>query len=361
MAFFAYNVNANVYMMLAEVLESLKKVIPMVKLKDIAEACGVSVATVSRALNGLTPPETKRAAGILLKAKELGYYPNAAARTLKTSRSHNIGILYEDRMDHEYFSPLLNELRFAAENLGYDMTFIRRCSNSEEGDYLDRARRRNLDGVVVVQADFNSADVIRLAVSAIPTVMIDHAYESCDCVMNDNRGSVEKIVQAVWEKGHRRVAMIHGEDCTVTRERVAGFYKACAELGLRIPASYVRESRFHSPDICAESVKALIKENEIRPTCILCPDDFSCLGALRALNEMNIRVPQDMSLVGYDGIRMTQMGTPRLTTYRQDAGEVARAAASLLNEAINDPKAHQTRTVTVSGELIPGETLGLAP
>ncbi len=332
----------------------------MVKLKDIAEACGVSVATVSRALNGLTP-DTKRAAGILQKAKELGYYPNAAARTLKTNRSNNIGILYEDRMDHEYFSLLLSELRFAAENLGYDMTFIRRYANSEEGDYLDRARRRNLDGVIAVQADFHSADVMRLAVSSIPTVMIDHAYESCDCVMNDNRGSVEQIVRAVWEKGHRRLALIHGEDSLVTQERNAGFYKACAELGLQIPAAFVRRGLFHSPDNCAEQVKALLEGNENRPTCILCPDDFSCLGALRALKEMDIRVPHDVSLVGYDGIRMTQMTTPRLTTYRQDAGKVAKEAAALLHEAINAPKTHQRRTVTVKGELIPGETLGFAP
>ena len=201
----------------------------MVTLKDIAEACGVSAATVSRALNGLTDSKKKNTAFIVQKAKEMGYFPNAAARTLKTSRSNNIGILYEDRMDHEYFSLLLNEIRFAAEDLGYDLTFIRRFSNPEEGNYHDRARRRNLDGVVVVQTDFQSADVMRLVASGIPTVIIDHAYEGCDCVLSDNRGSAEQIVRAVWEKGHRRVAFIQGEDSMVTRERNAGFYKACAE------------------------------------------------------------------------------------------------------------------------------------
>ena len=87
----------------------------VVKLKDIALACGVSAATVSRALNGQINPDKKNASFIRQKAREMGYVPNAAARTLKTSRSYNIGILYEDRMDHEYFSLLLNELRFDAE------------------------------------------------------------------------------------------------------------------------------------------------------------------------------------------------------------------------------------------------------
>ena len=332
----------------------------LVKLKDIAQACGVSAATVSRALNGLADPGKKNTAHILRTAKEMGYYPNAAARTLKTSRSYNIGILYEDRMDHEYFSLLLNEIRFAAESMGYDLTFIRRFPNSDEGNYLDRARRRNLDGVVVVQADFHSQDVMRLASGSIPTVVIDHAYDGCDCVLCDNRGSVEKIVRAVWEMGHRRVAFIQGDDSMVTRERAAGFYKACAELGLRVPTEYVRQGRFHAPDICASEVRALMAGDE-RPGCILCPDDFSCLGALEALKDMGLKVPRDVSLVGYDGIRMTQMLHPRLTTYRQDAVRVAREAAELLQEAIEDPEAHKRRKIIVAGELIRGQTLGPVP
>lgn len=332
----------------------------MVKLKDIAQACGVSTATVSRALNGLTDPEKKNAAYIRQVAKEMGYFPNAAARTLKTSRSYNIGILYEDRMDHEYFSFLLNELRFATENLGYDLTFIRRFSDGGEGSYCERAQRRNLDGVAVVQADFESADVMRLAASTIPTVVIDHAYEGCDCVMCDNRGSMEEIVHAVRARGHRRIALIQGEDGTVAQERTAGFYKACAELGIRVPAEYVRKGHFHDPAACAEQVAALMAQEE-KPTCILCPDDFSCLGALDALKGMGVWVPRQVSLVGYDGIRMTQMRSPRLATYRQDASAVAREAAALLQDAIERPEEHRPRQITVRGELIPGETLGPAP
>ena len=333
----------------------------MVKLKDIAEACGVSAATVSRALNGLTDPEKKNTAYILQKAKEMGYYPNAAARTLKTSRSNNIGILYEDRMDHEYFSFLINELRREAENQDYDITFIRRSAhNGEEGNYIERARRRNLDGVVVVQADFNSADVMRLAAGDLPTVVIDHVYEGCDCVMCDNRDSMEQIVGRARKLGHQRIALIHGEDGTVTRERLTGFYKACAELGVRVPANSVREGHFHDPQSCAEAVEALLQEPDV-PTCILCPDDFSCLGALGALEKRGIKVPADMSLVGYDGIRMSQMLHPRLTTFRQDAGKTAHETVGLLLDAIENPEGHQPRQVTVTGELIPGETLGPAP
>ena len=112
----------------------------MIRLKDIAEACGVSVATVSRALNGVTNENKERTAFICQTARQMGYYPNAAARTLKTSRSRNIGILYEDRMNHEYFSSLLDELRSAADERGYDLTLIGRTENGRE-TYYDHARR----------------------------------------------------------------------------------------------------------------------------------------------------------------------------------------------------------------------------
>ena len=332
----------------------------MVKLKDIAETCGVSTATVSRALNGVTNPAKKSAAHICQVAKEMGYFPNAAARTLKTSRSCNIGILYEDRMDHEYFSLLLNELRFGLEDQGYDLTFIRRSAHTnEEGTYYDRAKRRSLDGVVVVQADFNAADVIRLVAGSIPTVVIDHAYEGCDCVMSDNRAGMEALVRAAWERGHRRIAYIRGEDSVVTRERLAGFYKQCAELGVRAPAEYVPEAHFHDPANCARTVSALMQMAQA-PSCILCPDDFSCLGALAALEERGLRVPQDVSLAGWDGIRMSQMMRPRLATVRQDAAGVAEKAIGLLLDAIENPDTHRPSQITVAGTLLEGETLGPA-
>lgn len=329
----------------------------VVKMKDIALACGVSVSTVSRALNGQTNPDKKKAAYIRQKAREMGYAPNAAARTLKTRRSHNIGILYEDRMDHEFFSLLLNELRTSAEEHGNDMTFIRHSLNGEEGNYDERVRRRSLDGIVVVQADFNSADIIRLAAGSIPTVVIDHAYEGCDCVMNDNRGGMEALVSFAWEKGHRKIAFVHGEDSVVTRERLAGFYKQCAELGVRVPGEYVLAGHFHNPMACAQAVNALMERPD-PPTCVFCPDDFSCFGALGALEARGIRVPQDVSLAGFDGIRLGRMLKPSVASYRQDAEGMARSAVALLLDAIEHPQTHRPRILTVAGSILPGETLG---
>lgn len=328
----------------------------MVRLKDIAEVCGVSVATVSRALNGLTSESKERTAFICQTARDMGYYPNAAARTLKTSRSSNLGILYEDRMNHEYFSSLFDELRSEADRNGYDLTFLGRGSHTES-NYYEHARQRSLDGVIVVQADYDAAGIIRLATSSIPTVIIDHTYDGCDCVTSDNRTSMEQIVRHVHSLGHRRIAFIQGEKGVVSRERLSGFYKICAELGIRVPVDYVREGHFHDPADCAAIIRKLMKLDDA-PTCVLCPDDYSCLGALWLLEAQGIRVPQDISLVGYDGIRMSQMMQPRLTTYRQDTAQIAREVFSLMIDAVEHPDTHVPKQITVSGMLMEGDTVG---
>ena len=327
----------------------------MVRLKDIAEVCGVSIATVSRALNGLTSDSKERTSFIRQTARDMGYYPNAAAKTLKTCRSNNLGILYEDRMNHEYFSSLIDDLRCEADRNGYDLTFLGR-GGIAESNYYEHARQRNLDGVIVVQADYEAAGIIRLATSSIPTVIIDHPYEGCDCVISDNRASMDQIVRHVYNHGHRKIAFIQGEKGAVSRERLAGFYKICAELGIRVPVEYVREGHFHDPTDCYVVVKTLLDLSD-PPTCVLCPDDYSCLGALWQLESQGIRVPQDISLTGYDGIRMSQMLQPRLTTYRQDTARIAREVFGLMIDAIEDPDNHQSKHVTVPGVLVEGETV----
>ena len=332
----------------------------MARLKDVAEACGVSVATVSRALNGLTNESKERTAHICQTAREMGYIPNTAAKTLKTSRSNNIGILYEDRMNHEYFSTLMEELRKNAEDKGYDLTFMRRKTGQSRESYYEHARRRNLDGVIVLQADFEDAGVIRLATSSIPTVIIDHIFEGCDCVSSDNRAGLEQIVRYVREKGHRRIALIQGQRGAVSQERLAGFYKGCAEMGVRVPSEYVAEGRFHDPDDCFRQIVRFLQLPE-KPTCVLCPDDFSCLGALWQLRAEGIRVPEDVSLVGFDGIEMARLTEPKPTTFRQDDERIAREVMTLLTEGIESPDTHVPRQIMVTGKLLEGGTLAEFP
>ena len=194
----------------------------MVTLRDVALACGVSAATVSRALNSRGRTEDERYEQIRQKAVDMGYRPNAAARALKTNRSYNIGILYEDLMRHEYFSSLIEGLRVGAERNGYDLTFLSRPFLGGD-DYITQIESRALDGIIVLQADFEASRIQNLCRASWPMVFIDHRQEGWDSVLSDNQDGTEALVNSAVSCGAGRIAILLGEDGTVSRERLQGF------------------------------------------------------------------------------------------------------------------------------------------
>ncbi|MCE5188581.1 MAG: LacI family transcriptional regulator [Eubacteriales bacterium] len=332
----------------------------MVTLKDISIECGVSQATVSKALNGLPDIGEETANYIRSVAKRMGYLPNATARALKLGSSHNIGILFVDKtscgLKHEYFSEILNSLKVEAERLGYDVTFISKDIGQFSMDYYQHAKYRNCDGVVIASVDFKDPDVIRLVESEIPTVTLDYTFDSRTSVLSDNVGGMQEIVRYVYQNGHRRIAFIHGEDTSVTQKRIASFFKTCTELGIRVPESYVCAAIYHDPRSSGLATRNLLALPE-RPTCILYPDDFSFIGGMNELEQQGLSIPDDMSVVGYDGILLSQVLRPKLTTFRQDAETMGRKAAALLIEQIEKPKSWIPQLITVSGELLEGHSV----
>ena len=332
----------------------------MVTITDISKACGVSRATVSKALNGasdVSPETTKR---IREAAAKLGYLPNAAARALKMGRSYNIGVLFSDEtgggISHEYFSLILESVKAEAERLGYDITFISKDLGQLSMDYYEHAKYRSCDGVVIASADFEDPAIRRLATSEIPTVTLDYSFDSRTSILSDNVQGMDKLVRFVYEKGHRKIAFIHGEITSVTQKRLASFRKVTSELGLRIPQEFIREARYHDPRSSGLATRALLELPE-RPTCILYPDDLSFLGGMSELEKHGLSVPKDMCVAGYDGIPLSQVLRPRLTTYRQGATEMGTEAARLLVEQIERPETWIPEQVTVEGELLTGDTV----
>lgn len=326
----------------------------MVTLRDIANACGVSVAMVSRAMNGMTNVDPVKARMIQNTAAEMGYVPNAAALSLKMNRSQTIGVFYDDEMYHEYYSLLLNSLRLRAEEAGYDCTFISR--RMEEGEtYYTHARRRNLDGVIIIQADFHSAEVVKLASSEVPAVIVDYEFKDCNVVLNANTESMEEMVNRAYELGHRRLAFIHGQHGNATDSRLNGFYKACAEHGLTVPKDCVLQAAFRDGEAVTQAARVLL-ERRVRPTCIFCPDDYSALWCMKEVRRYGLLVGKDVSVVGYDGIRMNALIEPSLATWCQDYETIARQTVELLCQNINDP-GMEARQIYVPGRFQPGDSL----
>ena len=332
----------------------------MVTIKDISERCGVSRATVSKALNGHTDIGADTIVQIRRVAKEMGYLPNATARTLKLGRSHNIGVLFVDKtacgLTHEYFSSILDSLKVEAERQGYDITFISKDIGEFSMDYYEHTKYRNCDGVVIASVDFSDPAVIRLVSSEIPTVTLDFVFDNRSSVLSDNIGGMSALVNYVYEKGHRRIAFIHGEDTSVTQKRLISFYKSCASLGIHVPEGYVQPALYHDPKSSGLATRELLALSD-RPTCILYPDDFSFIGGMNELERQGISIPEDMSVAGYDGILLSQVLRPRLTTYRQDAEAMGREAAARLVEAIEQPKTCLPQQIMISGQLLCGDTV----
>lgn len=329
----------------------------MVTIKDLSNICGVSVSTISKALNGQPDVNPETAESIRKIAHDLGYHPNSAARFLKTNRSYNIGVLFADQLKHEYFSLVLDSIREASQASGYDITFISNKIGNSEMSFLKHASYRNCDGVVIAQARFEDPQVVELATSELPTVVIDHVFSECPSIMSENVRSMEEILAYVSEMGHTRIAFIHGEErSAVTQKRLSGFYKACMGLGIKVPEEYVLEAKYHSPKESGLATRVLLEMPE-PPTCILFPDDYSYMGGLTEIEKHGLSVPKDISAVGYDGINLSEMFRPRLTTYRQNVEELGRTAIDLLIAQIENPGEKMRNQVIIRGSLLIGDSV----
>jgi LacI family transcriptional regulator len=334
----------------------------MVSLKDIAAACGVSTATVSKALRDQKDISKETKERIRQTADRMGYFPNAAARALKTNESKNLGVLYEEEagqgLTHEYFSGVLQGFKSQAEELGYDITFISTHRGAEGMSYLEHCRYRNFAGVVIVCAEYSDPEVVELLNSGFPIVTIDCVYQNCTAVSSNNVQGMNQLLDYVIAMGHRRIAYIHGQmSSSVSRERVAVFYRAMEAYNIPVREEYVIESHFLEPEETGEFTKRLLELPE-PPTCILYPDDLALIGGLNVIRSRGLRIPEDISLAGYDGVRFSQFMYPKLTTIQQDTDRIGGEAASRLVGIIKKPKTSLVERVVVEGILLRGESVG---
>ncbi len=335
----------------------------MVTLKDIADACNISRATVSKALNGYTDVSPETVKQVQRVADEMGYLPNLTARALKTKKTYDLGILFSDELGsgfkHEYFTGILNSFKNAAEERGYCITFIHDKHGSGSGSttYLEQCRYRNFEGVMIACTNYEDPQVLELARSGLPVVTTDYIFPGCSAAMSDNVGGMKSLMDYIVSLGHRRIAYIHGEMTMVTKQRLASFYQCCAAYGINQDEELVMSARFRDMESCAEATEQLMQMKN-PPTCILYPDDFALVGGLKRLNQMGIRVPEDISIAGYDGSYLSEVLTPKLTTVSQDTEVLGRTAANQLIDAIEHPKTWLPEQITVPSRLIPGESVG---
>lgn len=292
----------------------------------------------------------------------MGYVPNSASKALKTHRTYNIGVLFMDEsqsgLKHDYFSYVLDSFKRTIEQHGYDMTFINCCkTRTNRMSYLEHARYRGFDGVAIACVDFYAPEVMELVRSSIPVVTIDHLFNNRMAVISDNVKGMKDLLTFIHGKGHRRIAYIHGADSAVTQSRLSSFYKTAEELGMEIPDEYVKEAAYRDTKATFAKTSELLDLPK-PPTCILYPDDFASFGGINAVKDRGLDIPQDISVAGYDGIRIGRHLEPQLTTLRQDTERLGAEAAENLIRLIEFPKTTVVRTIVIEGEVFEGKTVG---
>ena len=317
----------------------------MAGIKDLARECGVSVATVSRALNGHPEVSVETRRQVQEAAERLGYRPSQSARALVRGRSDAVGLLWDSGYEtagrrHPFLLSLLVGLKQALNDAGRHLILLN-VDVDRQGPraYLDTARQFQLDGVIVMGVDDHRPALRELFESGLPCVAIDHdiAGPRATCVTSDNRAGAVEAVRHLHALGHRRIATITGPvDLMPAVHRLKGFRQAVGELGLDLPDEYVQTGDFFmdSGYACGSRLAKLPKDR--RPTAVFVAGDEMALGAMHAFADAGLDIPGDIAVVGFDDIEAAGLVRPTLTTVAQDSPALASAAVTALLTFVDD-------------------------
>jgi DNA-binding LacI/PurR family transcriptional regulator len=332
----------------------------MVTIQELSKLCGVSVSTVSKALNGYSDISDKTRDLVIKTANDMGYFPNANARALKLKKTYNIGVLFNTLQNiglkNEYFAHILEAFKEEAAQEGYDITFIEHYIGRRKMTYLEHCQYRHFDGVCIMCADYENEEVVRLVNSDIPVLTIDYAFQKAYSIISDNYGGMKQLVNYILRQGHTDIAYIYGVNSLVTRNRVDSFLDTMEENGLTVPQEYLRESLYRNMMMAEEHTMKLLQLPN-RPTCIIAPDDTSAMGVVSAVRKNGLQIVRDISIAGYDGIDSTQFIGIKLATVRQERDAIGRQAAKKLIEMIEKNGEVPLDTVFMKQTLLAGNSV----
>lgn len=333
----------------------------MVTIKDVSKRSGYSVTTVSKALNDYPDISITTKNKILKLCEEMGYVPNYSARSLVTQKSYTIGIIFEEitgvGLQHPLFSKILESFKNVVESSGYDIMFLSKSMGKANGSYLQHSKRKQVEAILVLCGEFSSKEMTDLYSSDIPTVVIDYGYANVCNVTSNNLQGVDMAIKYFKQLGHTKVANIYGgQYLYIGKQRKDYFERAMKKYELEYIPEYSVSGEFFSKEDGFKAMNQLLLLDEM-PTAIFCASDMLAIGAIQAIREAGLSVPEDISVIGFDGIDLGQLITPRLTTIRQDTNKMGRIAANHILQMINDKQSREfDKTVTVDTFLITGDT-----
>ena len=327
-----------------------------VTIKDIAKEAGVSHTTVSRALRGsslISDETTKR---IQETALALGYLPSAAARSLKTNRSNMLGVIVH-RIADPFYSEVLGGIQSVAHQFQYSM-FVSAFENDMErqASLIRSTFGRQVDALIIGDSFFTSESVSELGI-LVPAVFIHNRATDIlpHSICHDDQNATRALTRHLLDLGHRRIAFGGNQrGGLMYQQRRAGVAAELESDGLELRKEYdliAPDGQMSSGAWLARQLLAMPE----RPTAIVCFNDMQAIGVMQTLQQANLRIPEDISVTGFDDIPLAEFIYPALTTYCQPSWELgqtaARVALHLLGENVNEPLVYES-LITMRGRLM---------
>lgn len=318
---------------------------------DIAKKTGLSPATVSKALNNYKSVNKETKKLVLETAAEMDFTPNHIAQSLATKSSKLIGVAYMEEngygLSHPHFMDILQSFKKEIEKNGYDILFLNKNFEEDHNDFYKHSLYRQVDGVLLTIPYLYSDTIEKFITGNIPTVSIESIYERFPTVLSDNYNGTKKILEYLYSLGHRKIAYLSGPLHSLAgKERHDAYIDFVKEKKLPVDDSYiVLINSYMQSDATTATEKLLSSCWDNLPTAIATAYDEFAYAALETLAKRGYRIPDDISLTGFDNIIISECTNPKLTTMQQDRAKIGTLAAQLLLNQLESPEKEPSNEV----------------
>jgi LacI family transcriptional regulator len=308
----------------------------VVTISHVAEKAGVSISTVSRALNNYSDISDKTKQRVIKIAEELGYKPNLIAKSLSSNKYFRFGMLIEDYDNSEtanqFVFEVLMSFKKTIAKFGYEMILLSTTSDMQKTQNLTQLfQDKQIDGAFIMGLKMTDEYYKQLSIIQYPCVLFDFDIpnNSTSSVGVNNLRGAFLAVEHLIKMGHKKIGFINGsEEAFVSYERRDGYYLALSRYGILADNTLIINSDYTNEGGQIAARELMTRDRGI--TAIFCASDMMAIGAINMLSTMNINVPDDVSIVGFDDIYLAQIVKPKLTTIRQDREKIGEVAANIL-------------------------------
>ncbi len=330
----------------------------MATIKDVARLAGVSTTTVSHVINKTRFVAEATQEKVLEAVKELNYAPSAVARSLKCNTTRTIGMLVT-QSTNLFFSEVIDGVESYCYRQGYTLILCNTGGIYEkQRDYIRMLAEKRVDGILVMCSDLTQELSEMLEThSDIPKVIMDWGPEAskADKIIDNSELGGYLATKYLTDRGHKDIACLSGHlNKLACQERITGFRRAMAECNYPVEENWILEGNFECDTavLAADKIIAMDK----KPTAVFCFNDTMALGLMSRLQQRGIRVPEDISVIGYDNIELAEYFSPPLTTVHQPKRRVGKNAFEILLERIKD-KEHERRIFEMHPEIVERDTV----